>query len=55
MAVSPSFTYCTNSPAKMMAVMREKTMVILSFSQPYVRTVRYKIVPVVTIIAGSAV
>ena len=54
MVASPSITYCTDSPARMMAVMREKTMVIFSFIQPSARTVRLRITPVATITASSA-
>ena len=49
MAVSPSITYCTDWPARMIAVMREETMVIFSFNQPYATTVRHRKMPVATI------
>ena len=54
MVASPSMTYCTESPARMMAVMRENTMVIFSFSQPLAGTVRHRMIPVATITTSSA-
>ena len=54
MAASPSMTYCTDSPERTMAVIRENTMVIYSFSQPSAITVRHRMMPVATITASSA-
>ena len=55
MAVSPSITYCTDRPARMIAVMRENTMVIFSFSQPSAATVSHGMMLVATITDSSAV
>ena len=49
-----SMTYCIDSPARMMAVMRENTMVIFLFIHPSARTVRLRMTPVATIIASNA-
>ena len=47
----PSMTYCTESPARMMAVTIENTIVTLSFSQLFAMTVMQRIKPVATITA----
>ena len=53
MAFSPSMTYCTDRPARMIAVILENTMVIFSFSQPSATTVRHRMMPVATITANN--
>ena len=52
-AASPSMAYCTDSPARIMAVMREKTMVIFSFIQALSSTVRLRMAPVAAITAST--
>ena len=44
-------TYCTESPARMMAVILENTIVTLSFNQLSAMTVMQRIRPVATITA----
>ena len=44
----PSTTYCTESPARMMDVILENTIVTLSFSQLSAKTVMQRIKPVAT-------
>lgn len=38
--------FCTDRLARMMAVIREKTMLIFSFSQPSATTGRHRMIPV---------
>ena len=54
MAASPSITYCTGSPARIMAVVRENIIVIRSFGQPSATTVSQRIAALATITVRSA-
>ena len=54
-AISPSMTYLTESPVRLMAVIRENTMTIFSFSQPSAATVSHGMMLVATITDSSAV
>ena len=47
----PSIKYCTESPARMMTVILENTIVTLCFSQLSAMTVMQRIRPVATITA----
>ena len=50
----PSSTYCTDSPARIIAVIREKTIVTFSLSQLSAITVRHRIRPVEAMTANKA-
>ena len=44
-AINPSITYCTHRPARMIAVMREDTMVTFLLNQSSATTVSHSMMP----------